>query len=365
MVELRALTSLRGLAAFYVVLLHFSTAAERHATGSIPSLAPRGYLAVDFFFVLSGFIMAYSYAAEFQRLGPLRAMPSFLLKRVARLMPLHWFITFALLAYTLVVSPGFSGGTMPAFNSAQPMRDVVLNLVLLQGLGLAPNMNGPSWSISVEMFAYLAFPLFMLLVFSPRPWVRWAVLALALAAMTATALQGPQLTMETKTVVWTFTRGFSEFLLGMVVYSVFSTRPGAARAGSDGFLIAMLAIAGAMMLLRLWDLVAVLTFPLIILGIAYNNSRVAKVLNQRFLYFMGVISFSLYMVHYPIAYLELGLLKQLHPEPLSRPAAMLWALMGSLTTIPLAWVTYKCVEYPGRDAIRSLAQRFSLEAGKA
>ena len=67
--EIRALTALRGIAALAVALQHFSAAAQDAASGWIPSLAPHGYMAVDFFFVLSGFIMAYTYADGFERLG--------------------------------------------------------------------------------------------------------------------------------------------------------------------------------------------------------------------------------------------------------------------------------------------------------
>jgi peptidoglycan/LPS O-acetylase OafA/YrhL len=363
MVELRALTSLRGLAAFYVVLLHYSTAFEHHAVATIPSLAPRGYLAVDLFFVLSGFIMTYSYAADFRQYGFVRAAPSFMIKRVARLIPLHWFITFALLTYTLAVSPGFTGSVKPAFESANPVRDVIFNLLLLQGLGLAPNMNGPSWSISVEFFAYLAFPLFLKLVFHTSSWIRGLLAVGAVLALAATAMHGHRLSLETQTVSWTLVRCFSEFVLGMVVYHSYSMDPRAKRFGTSRVLSIMLLIAATMVLLRLWDLVAVLTFPFIILGVAYNSSWVTKVLDHRFMYFMGVISFSLYMIHYPIAYLELSLVKQLHSQALGQTAALAVAFAGSLTTIPIAWCTYRWIEYPGRDFIRSLARRFAVARG--
>jgi len=86
--EIKALTSLRGIAAMVVVMQHFSTTAQRHAAVNIPSLVPHGYMAVDLFFVLSGFIMAYTYHADFALRGNL-AMPSFLLKRAARILPLN------------------------------------------------------------------------------------------------------------------------------------------------------------------------------------------------------------------------------------------------------------------------------------
>ena len=66
--EIRALTSLRGIAAMAVVMQHFSATAQRHSLTTIPSLIPHGYIAVELFFVLSGFIMAYTYLPARRRL---------------------------------------------------------------------------------------------------------------------------------------------------------------------------------------------------------------------------------------------------------------------------------------------------------
>ena len=86
--ELRSLTALRGVAAMAVVMQHFSATAQEHSQGVIPSLVPHGYLAVDLFFALSGFIMSYTYLDLFQRDGA-RAYGGFLVKRAARIVPLN------------------------------------------------------------------------------------------------------------------------------------------------------------------------------------------------------------------------------------------------------------------------------------
>jgi peptidoglycan/LPS O-acetylase OafA/YrhL len=58
--EIKPLTSLRGLAALAVVLQHFAATFQRHSFAVFPSPVPHGYMAVDFFFALSGFIMCYT-----------------------------------------------------------------------------------------------------------------------------------------------------------------------------------------------------------------------------------------------------------------------------------------------------------------
>lgn len=301
--------------------------------------------------------MAYSYAKDFHQRGLANAMPSFLLKRFARVMPLHFFMTVTLLLYTLYVSPTFIGGEAPAFNSATPVRDVVMNLFLLHGLGLAPNMNAPSWSISVEMFAYLLFPIFLLLVFNRNSLIRWMCTVITVFLLIFTAVQQPQLGLATSDVKFTLIRGFTEFILGLVAYRIYSLRTKAIFFGSDKFIFALTGIAGAMMLGRLWDLVAVFTFPFIILGIAHNRGIVTKLLIHRLPYFLGVISFSLYLIHSPLAYLELQTLKYFHPALLTKPIALLCAATGALSIIPLAWIVYKAIEFPGRELIRRAVNR--------
>jgi peptidoglycan/LPS O-acetylase OafA/YrhL len=63
--EIKPLTSLRGIAAMAVVAQHFSATAQSLTQTTIPSLVPHGYMAVDLFFVLSGFIMCYTYLESF------------------------------------------------------------------------------------------------------------------------------------------------------------------------------------------------------------------------------------------------------------------------------------------------------------
>ncbi|RYY08441.1 MAG: acyltransferase, partial [Alphaproteobacteria bacterium] len=175
--EIKALTSLRGLAAMAVVLQHFSATAQQNASGWIPSIVPHGYMAVDFFFVLSGFIMSYTYLAAFETAG-LRAYGPFLWKRVARIFPLGIAITLIIALLGTAAAPfGLTG----LFYRLPPETGlgtlIVINLLHLQGLMPDYNLNDPSWSVSVELGAYLLFPLLIYLNISARPWVTAAYTA--------------------------------------------------------------------------------------------------------------------------------------------------------------------------------------------
>src|SRR6202161_3995096 len=145
----------------------------------MPPLVAKGYLGVELFFVLSGFILCPVYLDQVAD-GGFR-YGSFLWARLARIYPLHLAtlagigaMALAALAAGRVIDPNIlSWSSLPA------------NLLLVQAWGYAPQAgwNHPSWSISAEWFAYLSFPVFAIAAAGLRRWPGAAVTcALALLA---------------------------------------------------------------------------------------------------------------------------------------------------------------------------------------
>jgi peptidoglycan/LPS O-acetylase OafA/YrhL len=122
----------------------------------------KGYLAVDMFFVLSGFVMAHVYRRAFSE-GATEHYRSFLMARIARLYPLHIFILLLFVA-TAAVSQFMAGLATGSFESIpltgpRSLGAIIANIFMLQGLSAGQlSWNYPTWSISVEFMAYLAFP---------------------------------------------------------------------------------------------------------------------------------------------------------------------------------------------------------------
>lgn len=173
--ELRALTSLRGIAAWLVVFFHI-----RHALIGVPApvmaVFAHGYLAVDFFFLLSGLVIWLNYGARLHGEG-WRAVPDFLRRRVARIWPLH--LGMLGFAVALALALRATGRATPHF----PFAELPLHVLLLQNWGFTTGLawNDPAWSISCELGAYLLFPLLALAVDWRR--VPGAVLIAVLAAL--------------------------------------------------------------------------------------------------------------------------------------------------------------------------------------
>lgn len=144
------LDGLRGVAAIAVVAYHFGERAQ------LPSLFPRGYLAVDFFFVLSGFVVAYAYTQRLQ--GDLGAF-RFLLQRLIRLLPV--------LIPGALIGAALEFGRPNIGDAAGHFRDIGLATVL--GCLAIPwpfptameqtifPINGPVWSLFFEILANVAF----------------------------------------------------------------------------------------------------------------------------------------------------------------------------------------------------------------
>jgi peptidoglycan/LPS O-acetylase OafA/YrhL len=143
--EIRTLTGLRGYAALWVLLFHYTS--DQQGDGVLLAILRQGICGLTVFFVLSGFILAHVYTERFSQGVDGASYLDFLRARFARVYPVH-FIT--LLAW-LVLIPRQPADTALAF---------VLNLGLVQSWGFVNdlNWNQPSWSVSVELFAYLLFP---------------------------------------------------------------------------------------------------------------------------------------------------------------------------------------------------------------
>lgn len=357
--HLHSLTPLRGIAALWVVLYHYSFQ-------YFPNLHPdrythlvqKGYLAVDLFFMLSGFVLTHVYHDSFSR-SVADKYWSFLKARIARLYPLHLavLLLFVATALTFRAVEYAATGSFPAIplKGAESVGALVANLFMLQGLHASMlSWNYPAWSISLEFMAYLVFPFAL-------PWV-WrsaartqvllaagAFATLALLAWTSRDLNqwdGPQ----------TLLRCLPEFLLGSLLYSAY--RGGlASRLLSGDLALAGLALA-ILLLLHLGgpDLMAVPLFALLILAAVANRGRAAAALNVRPLVWLGDVSYSLYLIHGFVEYATTQLLGQglgIHDRK-ALPGDWSMALLVAMVTVCLllAGPAYRRIEVGGRRYLR-------------
>ena len=356
--EIKALTSLRGLAAMAVVLQHFSATAQLNASGWIPSIVPHGYMAVDFFFILSGFIMCYTYLAGFETLGS-RAYGPFLWKRVARIFPLGIAVTLIIVACGGLASMVDLGWLFYSVKVSGGLGAMIgVNLLHLQGFLPDYSLNDPSWSVSVELGAYLLFPILIYLMFKARVWVTILYTLVGIGILLRLSSFDPAGGMAFRWVPLDLARCVIEFGFGMLVYRAYASKSWLCVIGGDGWtwVIAGLGVAA---LVGRSDLVAVAVFPFLVLAFALNRGGPGRVLSHPWLHYLGVISFSIYLVHSMFRAPEIWLARLLHPAPLPPWMALSFAVIASVSVLPVAALAYHGIERPGRNALNSIVKRLN------
>ncbi|MES3108457.1 acyltransferase family protein [Sphingomonas aurantiaca] len=288
--ELRALTGVRGFAAWFVVFYHIRLSIAGLST-SLRDVFAKGYLAVDFFFLLSGFVIWLTWNDRL-RTGGIAGVPRFLQKRLARIWPLHLVTLAGAVALALVLRA--TGRDDPQF----VFPELPLHVVLLQNWGFTRHLawNDPAWSISAELAAYLLFPLLVMAVDWRR--VPSAVL-LALAGLLLLALH---LTIDSPTLGtdiprYGLLRCLIEFTTGSIVCALW-LRWRTARAAIG----AAISIATALIIMWIAGLPETLFVPALfatlLLLLALTSGRPHNPFETRTIHYLGEISYATYLSHF-------------------------------------------------------------------
>lgn len=344
--DIRPLTALRFFAAFWVVLYSYW---PKLAGPSAPMLVQKGYLGVELFFILSGFILCHVYLRGF---GEGRfTYGSFLWNRLARVYPLHLATLAAFAGLGLVA--GLAGIGIDPHILDWPSLPANLTLTHAWGLARTAAFNHPSWSISAEWFAYLSFPLFALAAvrLQARPWVLLtAAVAVVLGLYPAfQAMAGFSLTEAT--FKWGALRIVPCFLLGCGLHALW--RSGAtARWNCAGLAFAALVGVAVSTSLGAPDNVTVLGLGALILALAGLAAQGSTWLTQRPLTYLGEISYSIYMVCALWEIVFVNGAQKLVNLPGERLPAPLWIILV-LGVLPLAAASFHLVEKPARRALKA------------
>ncbi len=364
--EVRALTGLRGVAALLVALYHINP--NLIAPTAAGRFVGKGYLWVDLFFVLSGFLLAMNYAGRFAGGWSLGAWLDFLLHRVARIYPLYVVLVAASIGYSLLLYGGFhASAPPPALALPQPARDVAANLLMVQSWGLGASIDGAAWSLSTEWAAYLVFPFLVAVALFGRPRTAAAaglaasavvVLTVALTSHDGAYHRGP-LDAYAGTTLEPLLRCMGGFVLGLVTYRLARSPRAIAVASHDATIAAGLALLVAGFAAGVHDLLIYPLFALLVLGLFANRGYVGLLFGSRPVYWLGVISYSIYLLHpylvAPRSQLDAALATQL-PEPWAGLLADA-AIYGLL--LVASAVAYHAIEEPGRRWVRSLRRAIS------
>lgn len=212
----QSLEAFRGLAAIFIILYH-----SLFTTSTLSAFRINSYLFVDFFFILSGFIISYAYLDKLEKNG-IQAK-NFLLKRVFRLYPLHLFMLFIWLIYIVLKHEAFLrhiGGQDPFI--AHTLTSFMEHLLLVQtwGTGNIMSWNVPSWSISVEILAYILFLIFTFSFHDISNRIKVLFLILFIALCKSLLYFYPENLKDFSFLL----NGLSAFFLGLILYIFYSKK---------------------------------------------------------------------------------------------------------------------------------------------
>src|SRR3712207_1524401 len=318
--EIRALTGLRIVAAMWVVLFHFEGQLMPYVD-QLPgshAVISAGWIGVELFFVLSGFVIARSYLDECGRRWSTAGAARFVLNRFARVWPAWMAVTVVACAW-LVVCPrlGLNANVVsghPPVELTTLLRQVTMTQMWGESSLVDVSYVAPGWSISAEWLAYLTFPL---LALAMRPMLRvhpGLALVLATVAMTPLALTSFLHGTDDVEMNWVL-RIACSFVAGILTSCAVARLEGTTRGERWGLRLttASLVATGVVLLWANWrtgeDLasggevgkyaaVAVLCWPLLIAGLALTDRGPARFLSREAMVYGGRISYGLYLVHW-------------------------------------------------------------------
>lgn len=367
--ELPALTGLRALLAWWVVVYHMTIPelAPLPADGWLEPLRAHGYLAVDGFFVLSGFILAYVYRDAFAA-GEPGVYSRFLLARLARLYPVHLAMTLLVLA--MLGAAVLGTGYQPRVGERFSGRELLLHLSLLHGWGFSRMLawNYPSWSISAEWFAYLCFPLVHRLVLREESRARAGAIAVAaLAGLALFEQLGPHGNLS-YTYEFALVRIGFEFVIGAALLMLARPWLGATRRRGGRRPHAALALAAALAaVFALPDAAVVGLMALVILFLAHPDDALGRLLlARRAIVYGGESSYAVYMTHAIVQSVGILALRAV-PAVAALPVWVnLFALLFAVQIA--ASLVYAFIERPARSWIRRfgearIARRLAMGGG--
>ena len=346
------LDGLRGIAALTVVCFHLF---EAFATSHLDQRINHGYLAVDFFFILSGFVVGYAYDDRWKKM----TVAEFLKRRFIRLHPMV--VMGAVIGAVMFYFQGCSVWDVSTVSISMLLVATLLNALLIpatpgseiRGLGEMYPLNGPSWSLFFEYIGNILYAF----VIRKLPTSALSVLVLlAGCGLAAFAVWGPLgdicvgFAMDGVNMTGGSLRLLFAFSAGLLLSRVF--KPIHIK---GAFWICSLAVVALLSVPRiggsehlwmngLYDTVcAVVFFPLLVyLG---ASGKTTDKITTRVCKFLGDISYPLYMVHYPFIYLYYAWVKN---ENLTFEQSLPGAAALVAGSVILAYLCLKLYDEPVR-----------------
>jgi peptidoglycan/LPS O-acetylase OafA/YrhL len=324
--RLQVLDSIRGISALMVVLYHFTTAyfmEFKHPY--FPFQLSIGHFGVQSFFILSGFVI-------FMSIAHVNSAKEFIIKRIIRLYPSYWIcliITFAMVSYF-----GLS-----------PMRETTflqaaVGLTMLQGFILFPNVDPSYWSLRPELIFY--FFMALILFFKLHKWLKPIMIIISSLLLLDYFTPLPLLISRALNIPFC-----AYFFSGIILFKIFK--------GETSLLNYLLLVGFCIINI----IIEPHAYGYVVIPIIYSvfmlfAHKKINFFGNKYLVFLGFISYPLYLIHQNVGYVILTLFYKHLPQ-----LPFVWSLLSALAFVfLLATLIAKYVEKPLTQMLRSFLQKF-------
>ena len=373
------LSAIRGIAALLVVLVHAHGLVLPLVDITQTYFLATSHILVDFFFILSGFILSHVYGPRFQYSLNKYTYKRYMQARFARIYPLHLFtLIWALIPILQIMSVK---GLPDELKAVFDYRGVLTSLLLIPASpwhDFVPP-NGPSWSLATEWWVYFLFPVLVPLVIQLKRVGKLTMLLFILGlygcimyylvpSFGITSRVGDELiyTLDTSGD-FSLLRCLAGFCLGMLLYEVYRQRWGKAWLKSSWLLLFMGVGLLTSMHVGMHSIGLILGSALLILSASYNTGYAHRVLSSKPFQKLGDWSYSIYMVHAPLILTIYAVALWANPAIPTQPEQAvppdyLFGWLGDgvfvLVTLLISSLTYRFIEVPGRNYLNA---RFSSQ----
>lgn len=326
-IRLQELDSLRGIAALAVVLFHYTTGYSgtfHHGYGIFWEFS-LGYLGVQLFFIISGFVI-------FLTLENTKKPMEFVVSRFSRLYPTYWAAIFLTLA-CISLYP------LPSYNIS--VKDIMLNLTMLQYWIPAKNIDSVYWTLGVELSFYiLAFFVFLM---KQQKNVDILIVCWLLLAIITKLTYYPHRDFISKLLIFNYCQLFSA---GICFYHIKNNGVSLKKN-----IILILCLLTQLIVSTVTETVSITLFFIIFYLFVLNK---LSLLRNKVLFYLGTISYSLYLIHQNIGYILI--------ENLSRMRVNPYVILAStvIAVISIASFITFFIEKPSMRFIRKTYAKYSV-----
>ena len=295
--QLANLTPLRGIGSIFVLVFHlrFQFPAFNEFIQLHTQFFHRTYIWVDFFFILSGFVINHVYGKSFDKGFTLRKGRIFIVSRFARIYPLH-LVTLAAVIGLYYINILFFPS--PVIYSFYPNNPAWASVLLIHSLNLYDSLswNIVSWSISTEWIAYLIYPLLFIVLLRCSNRFLFIPIGVCIATYTLLAQHYGHLNITFQNGIF---RCLAGFFMGMCIHRLFQKEFLFSYIKGSVFIGVILLTCWLIHLPKAWymDVLATLSSVLLVYVAAVYNGQASVVINNKFTRYIGDMSYSIYMWH--------------------------------------------------------------------